>query len=102
VEETYVYDLLDVALHDRTAFSSGSAPLDRYLRQQARQDMRQHKDIAALFGYGSTYPDSLVSSCPASCARNRAISASSVVIRRWSSSRCLASRSRSSATTRTD
>lgn len=28
--------------HDRSAFSSGVEPLDRYLRQQARQDARKH------------------------------------------------------------
>lgn len=33
--------------HDRTAFNSGSVPLDRYLREQASQDMRRR--IAACF-----------------------------------------------------
>lgn len=33
--------------HDRAAFSSGVEPLDRYLRQQARQDMRRH--VATVF-----------------------------------------------------
>ena len=34
--------------HDRRAFSSGEEALDRYLKQQARQDMRRH--AAAVFG----------------------------------------------------
>ena len=33
--------------HDRTRFSSGSAPLDRYLREQASQDIKRR--IAACF-----------------------------------------------------
>lgn len=38
--------LLD-ALHDRDEFDSGSAPLNRYLKQQAGQDMRRR--VAACF-----------------------------------------------------
>lgn len=37
---------LDVA-HDRAAFNSGSAPLDRYLREQVAQDVRRR--VAACF-----------------------------------------------------
>jgi hypothetical protein len=33
--------------HDRSRFSSGSAPLDRYFREQASQDIRRR--IAACF-----------------------------------------------------
>lgn len=33
--------------HDRTAFSCASAPLDRYLKQQARQDIE--RSLAAVF-----------------------------------------------------
>jgi len=33
--------------HDRAAFSSGVEPLDRYLHQQAKQDMRRY--VAAVF-----------------------------------------------------
>jgi hypothetical protein len=29
---------LDAAAHDRSAFASGSAPLDRYLREEVTQD----------------------------------------------------------------
>ncbi len=38
--DSYLYELLDVAVHDRAAFHSGVDALDRYLRQQAGQDMR--------------------------------------------------------------
>ncbi len=38
--DSYLYELLDVDVHDRAAFHSGVDALDRYLRQQARQDMR--------------------------------------------------------------
>ncbi len=38
--DSYLYELLDVDAHDRAAFHSGVDALDRYLRQQARQDMR--------------------------------------------------------------
>lgn len=38
--------LLD-AEHDRSTFTSGSLPLDRYLREQASQDMRRR--VAACF-----------------------------------------------------
>jgi len=34
-------EILDAASHDRTQFSSGSEPLDRYLRTQAAQDARR-------------------------------------------------------------
>lgn len=46
--------------HDRTAFSCGSAALDRYLREQARQDADKHvaapfvlveKPASAVLGY---------------------------------------------------
>lgn len=33
--------------HDRTTFNSGSAPLDRYLREQVTQDV--HRRVAACF-----------------------------------------------------
>lgn len=33
--------------HDRTTFSSGSAPLNRYLREQVTQDVRRR--VAACF-----------------------------------------------------
>lgn len=48
------------AQHDRASFSSGSEPLDRYLRTQATQDVRRRvatcyvlleNDAAALAGY---------------------------------------------------
>ncbi|MPQ67809.1 MULTISPECIES: GNAT family N-acetyltransferase [unclassified Pseudomonas] len=35
------------AAHDRTTFSSGSAPLDRYVREQVTQDVRRR--VAACF-----------------------------------------------------
>ena len=35
------------AAHERTAFDSGSAPLDRYLREQVSQDIRRR--VAACF-----------------------------------------------------
>lgn len=35
-----MYELLDVAIHDRAAFCCDVDSLDRYLQQQARQDMR--------------------------------------------------------------
>lgn len=38
---------LDAAAHDRSAFASGSAPLDRYLREQVTQDIRRR--VAACF-----------------------------------------------------
>jgi ribosomal protein S18 acetylase RimI-like enzyme len=38
---------LDSAAHDRSVFSSGSAPLDRYLREQVTQDIRRR--VAACF-----------------------------------------------------
>lgn len=38
---------LDVAVHDREAFDCRSAPLNRYLREQAGQDMRRR--VAACF-----------------------------------------------------
>ena len=37
------------AAHQRTAFHSGSEPLDRYLREQAGQDMRRHVIALTLF-----------------------------------------------------
>jgi len=40
--DTYVYELLDVAVHDRAAFHCGVDALDRYLHRQARQDMSNH------------------------------------------------------------
>jgi len=58
--DTYVYEPLDVDIHDRAAFSSGVEPLDRYLRQQARQDMRNRaatvyiqrlSSVPAILGY---------------------------------------------------
>ncbi len=33
--------------YDRAAFSCGVEPLDRYLKQQARQDLR--RNVAAVF-----------------------------------------------------
>jgi GNAT superfamily N-acetyltransferase len=44
---TYLYEPLDVSKHDRASFSCGVEPLDRYLRQQANQDMRNH--VAAVY-----------------------------------------------------
>ena len=41
----YRIELLDA--HDRSSFSSGSAVLDRYLQQQAKQDMRRR--VASCF-----------------------------------------------------
>jgi GNAT superfamily N-acetyltransferase len=38
---------LDAAAHDRSSFVSGSAPLDRYLREQVTQDIRRR--VAARF-----------------------------------------------------
>ncbi|WP_066343243.1 GNAT family N-acetyltransferase [Azohydromonas lata] len=38
---------LDVAAHDRSGFTSTSAPLDRYLREQVTQDIRRR--VAACF-----------------------------------------------------
>lgn len=38
--DLYIYEPLDAAVHDRAAFACGVEPLDRYLRQQARQDMQ--------------------------------------------------------------
>ena len=38
---------LDAVAHDRSAFASGSAPLDRYLREQVTQDIRRR--VAACF-----------------------------------------------------
>lgn len=38
---------LDAAAHDRSVFASGSAPLDRYLREQVTQDIRRR--VAACF-----------------------------------------------------
>lgn len=38
---------LDAAAHDRNEFDSGSAPLDRYLREQVTQDVRRR--VAACF-----------------------------------------------------
>jgi GNAT superfamily N-acetyltransferase len=40
-EERYRFELLR-RHHKRTEFSSGVEPLDRYLREQARQDARNH------------------------------------------------------------
>lgn len=37
----------DAAAHDRSAFHSGSEPLDRYLREQVTQDMRRR--VATCF-----------------------------------------------------
>jgi ribosomal protein S18 acetylase RimI-like enzyme len=42
----YEVALLNSA-HDRTTFNSGSAPLDRYLREQVTQDVRRR--VAACF-----------------------------------------------------
>jgi GNAT superfamily N-acetyltransferase len=39
VTDTFVIELLSG--HDRSAFASGAAPLDRYLREQASQDARR-------------------------------------------------------------
>lgn len=47
MEAAYLYEPLDVAVHDRCAFSCGSEPLDQYLRQQARRDMHNH--VAAVY-----------------------------------------------------
>jgi predicted N-acetyltransferase YhbS len=44
---TLSYRIELLAAHDRTAFISGSEPLDRYLREQAKQDMRRR--IASCF-----------------------------------------------------
>lgn len=38
--DTYIYEPLDAAKHDRAAFSCDVEALDRYLKEQARQDMR--------------------------------------------------------------
>lgn len=38
---------LDAAAHDRSCFNSGSSALDRYLREQATQDMRRR--VAGCF-----------------------------------------------------
>lgn len=38
---------LDATAHDRSTFASGSAPLDRYLREQVTQDIRRR--MAACF-----------------------------------------------------
>jgi ribosomal protein S18 acetylase RimI-like enzyme len=38
---------LDAAVHDRSTFASGSAALDRYLREQVTQDIRRR--VAACF-----------------------------------------------------
>jgi GNAT superfamily N-acetyltransferase len=45
--DSYVYELLDVAIHDRSTFSCGVEELDRYLKQQARQDMRNR--VASVY-----------------------------------------------------
>lgn len=36
---TYIFEPLNAARHDRRAFSCGNAPLDQYLKTQARKDM---------------------------------------------------------------
>jgi ribosomal protein S18 acetylase RimI-like enzyme len=42
------FDLAQLnASHDRTTFNSGSAPLDRYIREQVTQDVRRR--VAACF-----------------------------------------------------
>ncbi len=43
--QPYRIELLDT--HDRAAFHSGSEPLDRYLRERAKQDMRRR--VASCF-----------------------------------------------------
>ena len=45
MNQTYRIELL--AAHDRSAFASGSDALDRYLQQQAKQDMRRR--VASCF-----------------------------------------------------
>jgi GNAT superfamily N-acetyltransferase len=47
VTTTYLYEPLDPAKHDRATFSCGVAALDRYIVQQASQDMRNH--VAAVY-----------------------------------------------------
>lgn len=65
--------------HDRTTFNSGSAPLDRYLREQVTQDVRRR--VAACFvattdgeriaGYYTLASASLLlGELPASIAKN--------------------------------
>lgn len=60
--DTYIYEPLDVTIHDRAAFSCGVESLDRYLHRQARQDMRNRvatvyiqrtPDTPAILGYYS-------------------------------------------------
>jgi GNAT superfamily N-acetyltransferase len=46
MESPYVIEPLG-DIHDRTTFSCGVEPLDRYLRQQAKQDLRRY--VAAVF-----------------------------------------------------
>ena len=41
------FELALLGSHDRTTFNSGSAPLDRYLREQVTQDVRRR--VAACF-----------------------------------------------------
>jgi len=43
----FVVERLDPARHDRENFDCGVEPLDRYLKQQASQDMR--RQVAAVF-----------------------------------------------------
>jgi GNAT superfamily N-acetyltransferase len=62
---------------DRSAFSSGTPPLDRYLREQATQDMRRRvaacfvaMDAKAIAGYYTLASASiLLSDLPASAAK---------------------------------
>lgn len=67
--DEYLYERLDPAVHDRAAFSSGVEPLDRYLKQQAGQDVRHRvasvyiqrtPDTPTVLGYYSISNASIV------------------------------------------
>ena len=45
MSETYVVEPLDTQKHDRAAFSSGVAPLDAYLKNQASQDAKRRVGV---------------------------------------------------------
>ena len=49
LRQPFAVELLDAKRHDRNAFSCGSEPLDRYLRQQASQDISKQTPIVYVF-----------------------------------------------------
>ena len=72
LNKTFLFESLDSAKHGREAFDCGVEALNRYLREQAQQDVRRHaagcwvlvesSEPAIILGYYTLSAESVITS----------------------------------------